>query len=558
MSLEILRLHDIRKYYGPKLILNGVELSLNRGERMALVGENGVGKTTLSRIILGTEPADSGTIRLLDNAEVGYLPQEVTGDDETTVQRYIEQATGALASLREQMQSLEKRMTETLSDVEMAAVLDEYGKVQEQFERRGGYDIEARIERIFAGLSIDYIDPSRPLHTLSGGERTRVALTGLLLRAPDLLILDEPTNHLDFAGIEWLEQYLAAEYANALILITHDRTFINRVANVISELSAVTRVLHTYHGNYDDYLHQREREYEEKVEAYNSQKNQKKSLQRFITTQTHNTGGTISYHDEPDKFIRFFKRMQGDTTKSKKIRDAKVQLERLQDDMMDNPRHEWHIEFRFDPQPLPSAEPIRLQNVSKAFGETVVLNRVDATVRNGERVVLVAPNGTGKTTLLRIIMGYETADSGTIILTPSVRVGFLDQDGETLNPNQTVLDCIREVAQGSDAELLTELHRSGLFSDATLGSKRIADLSVGQRRKLGLARIIGSRANVLLLDEPTNHLDPLSLEALEAALMDFQGAILAVSHDRRFVEKVATRIWRIEHGHLIEELVSER
>jgi macrolide transport system ATP-binding/permease protein len=557
MSLEILRLHDIRKYYGPKLILNGVELSLNRGERMALVGENGVGKTTLSRIILGTETADNGTVRLLDNAEVGYLPQEVTSDDTTTVQRYIEQATGALASLREQMQSLEKRMTESLSNDKMAAVLEDYGSVQEQFERRGGYDIEARIERIFAGLSIDYIDPSRPLNTLSGGERTRVALTGLLLRAPDLLILDEPTNHLDFAGIEWLEQYLA-EYENGLILITHDRTFINRVANVISELSAVTRVLHTYHGNYDDYLNQREREYQEKVEIYNAQKNEKKALQRFITTQTHNTGGTISYHDEPDKFIRFFKRMQGDTTKSKKIRDAKVQLGRLQDDMMDNPRHEWHIEFRFNPLPLPSAEPIRLQGVSKAYGDNIVLNQVDATVRNGERVVLVAPNGTGKTTLLRLIMGYETADSGTINLTPSVRVGYLDQDGETLNPDQTVLDCIREVTQGSDAELLTELHRSGLFSDATLGSKRIADLSVGQRRKLGLARIIGSRANVLLLDEPTNHLDPLSLEALEDALMDFQGAILAVSHDRRFVEKVATRIWRIEHGHLIEELVSER
>jgi macrolide transport system ATP-binding/permease protein len=198
-----------------------------------------------------------------------------------------------------------------------------------------------------------------------------------------------------------------------------------------------------------------------------------------------------------------------------------------------------------------------LQGLSKSFGETVVLDDVTATVGNGERVVLVAPNGTGKTTLLRLIMGYEHADSGTISLTPSVKVGHLDQDGETLNPDQTVLDCVREVQQGNDSDLLAELHRSGLFSDATLGQKRIAELSVGQRRKLGLARIIGSQATVLLLDEPTNHLDPLSLEALEAALMEFDGAILAVSHDRRFVEKVATRIWHIENGILTEELVRE-
>ena len=455
------------------------------------------------------------------------------------------------------MQHLESRMTESLSDDEMDTVLTEYGKVQEQFERRGGYDIDARIERIFAGLSIDYIDPSRPLNTLSGGERTRVALTGLLLRAPDLLILDEPTNHLDFAGIEWLEQYLA-NYDNALILITHDRTFINRVANVISELSAVTRTLHTYHGNYDDYLYQRERDYQEKVEAYNAQKNQKKALQRFIKMQTHNEAIKIDPSAEPDKFIRFFKSEQADRTRKKKISKAQVNLDRLEEDMMDNPRHEWHIEFRFDPLPLPSSEPLRFQGVNKAFGETVVLKNVDATVRNGERVVLVAPNGTGKTTLLRLVMGYETVDSGTITLTPSVKVGHLDQDGETLNPDQTVLECMREVQQGSDSELLAELHRSGLFSDAVLGQKRIADLSVGQRRKLGLARIIGSQANLLLLDEPTNHLDPMSLEALEDALMEFDGAILAVSHDRRFVEKVATRIWHIENGVLTEELVTEK
>ena len=557
MSFEVLQLSNIRKYYGPKLILDGVNLSLNRGERVALVGENGVGKTTLCRIILGDEDYDSGTIRLASGAEIGYLPQEVAGDDDTTVQHYVEQALGALNELREEMQHLEQRMTESLPDDEMTQVLEAYGQIQEQFERRGGYDVDSHIEQIFSGLGIDYIDPQRPLNTLSGGERTRVALTALLLRIPDVLILDEPSNHLDFAGIEWLENYLA-NYPNALLLITHDRTFINRVANVISELQAKTRQLQSYHGNYEDFLAQREREYQQQVAAYNEQKNEMRELQRTMKQQTHNTKGRISPLEEGDKYIRFFKNMQSDKTKRRKIRDASQRLADLEADKLANPRHEWRIEFRFEPEQLISSEPIRFNGLTKAFGETTLFADVTTFVPNGERVVLVAPNGTGKSTLLRLIMGLQQPDSGEVMISPSAKLGYLDQDGETLDGNQTVLDSFREVKQASDSELMAELHRSGLFADAALIKKQVGELSVGQRRKLGLARIIASRANMLLLDEPTNHLDPLSLEALEDALIEFNGSILAVSHDRRFVEKVATRIWRIEDNQLVEELVSEQ
>jgi len=554
LSFEILRLENVRKYYGTKLILDGLNLSLNRGERVALVGENGVGKTTLSYIITGEEEFDSGKIQLANNAQIGYLPQEVTGDDTITVQAYIESAMGELNTLRDRMRELEQAMTNAN---DMDAILEEYGIVQEQFERRGGYAIDSKIEQIFDGLNITYIDTGRLLNTLSGGERTRVALTGLLLREPDLLILDEPTNHLDFAGIEWLEKYLA-DYPNALLLITHDRTFINRVANVISELNATTKQLHSYHGNYNDYLEQRNREYQQKVEAYNQQNNEMKSLQKFIKSQTHNTPGRMSASDEPDKFIRFFKNMQSDKTKKRKITDARGRLQDIEESRMDNPRHEWRVEFRFEPQPLGSAEPIRFEDVSKSFGDEVLFEQVNTIVPNGERVVLVAPNGTGKSTLLRLIMGLQQPDSGKIKISPSAIVGYLDQDGETLGMHQKVLDCFREVMQGTDSELLAELHRSGLFSDAALPKKTVAELSVGQRRKLGLARIIAAKANLLLLDEPTNHLDPLSLEALEEALINFDGTILAVSHDRRFVEKVATRIWRIENQRLVEESITEK
>ncbi|MGJ3238096.1 MAG: ribosomal protection-like ABC-F family protein [Anaerolineae bacterium] len=554
MSFEILRLTDIQKYYGTRLILDNVTMNLNQGERVALVGENGVGKTTLMRIINGVETYDAGVIDLREDATIGYLPQTVTGGDGVTVQAYIESATGDLDQLRARLRQLEQAMANTSDN---AGILAEYSEIQARFEARGGYDLTFKIEQIFEGLNIAHIDTARALHTLSGGERTRIALTALLLRQPDLLLLDEPTNHLDFAGIEWLERYLA-DYAHALLLITHDRTFINRVATVITELQPVTHRLHTYHGNYEDYLAQREREYQQQVDAYNQQTATLKTLQRTITTQTHNTRGKIPASVEGDKHIRFAKNMQSDKTKRRLITDARGRLEALEAERLTNPRHEWRVEFRFDPLPLPSAEPLRLQGISKSFGDVRVFDNVNAVVKNGERVVLVAPNGTGKSTLLRIIMGLQTSDAGTVTCSPSVRIGYLDQDGETLDPAQTVLACYREVTQGTDHELLAELHRTGLFSDASLLHKTVADLSVGQRRKLGLARLIASRANMLLLDEPTNHLDPLSLEALEQALIGFEGTLLAVSHDRRFVEKVATRIWYIEQHQLAENSVTQQ
>jgi macrolide transport system ATP-binding/permease protein len=545
LSFEILRLSQITKSYGSKLVLDGIDLKLSRGERVALVGENGVGKSTLSRIITGEEEADSGSIRLMDGAELGYLPQEVTGDEGMSVHAYIERALGSLKHLREQMQVLEQRMTQPLSEMEMDVVLEEYGEVQGQFEQRGGYEIDSRIQQIFSGLGIDYIEQDRLLATLSGGERTRVALTALLLREPELLVLDEPTNHLDFAGIEWLEKYLA-DYPHALLLITHDRTFINRVANVISELNAKTKQLHPYYGNYEDYLAARQREYDEQVEAFNTQKNEMKALQRTLKQLSHNTKITGAFTDIEDKFLKNFKRERGESFISKEARSARKQLEGLQENKMANPRHEWNIDFRFEPLELGSAEPLRFENVSKRFGENPLFDNLTTIVPKGERVVLVAPNGTGKSTLLRMVMGLQQPDKGKIVISPSAKIGYLDQDGETLDGERTVLEVFREYMQGSDSELMTELHRSGLFADAALTKKKVKDLSVGQRRKLGLACIIASKANLLLLDEPTNHLDLLSLEALEEALIGFEGTILAVSHDRRFVEKVATEVWEIK------------
>lgn len=545
MTYEILRIDNLQKYYGAKLILDDIQLSLNRGERAVLVGENGVGKTTLARIILGEEAYDRGEIRFVPSAQVGYLPQEAEAPPEMSVRDYIESKIGDLNAIRDRLRVLEDRMA-TADDLD--GILDEYGALQEQFERRGGYTLDSRLEQIFEGLHLTHIDQSRRLMSLSGGEKTRVGLGALLLQSPDLLILDEPTNHLDFAGLTWLEDYLLS-YPNALLMMTHDRRFINKVATEILDLSAVTHSLTTYHGNYDDYLDQKERQYSEAVSAYHSQVNEISRLQQLAKKEAHGHRKAKKLLDG-DKHIKNFQEAQSQRTASKMIRSAKQQIAEIESNKLDNPRHVWHIEFEFDPQPLTSTEPIRLNKLGMQFGERVLFDGVNGVIRKGQRIAIVAPNGYGKTTILRIIAGLLTPTQGEVEIMPSVILGYLDQEGESLNMDQNVLDVLRDVAYSPDDDLLTMLHRSGLFRDAHLPRKTVADLSLGQRRKLGLARLIHSRANVLLLDEPTNHLDLMSLEALEASLKSFQGAILSATHDRWFIDNVATHVWHLNDGQL--------
>jgi len=550
MSYEILKLSQITHYFGARPILIDAALHLNQGERAALVGENGAGKTTLARIILGELPPDSGQITLAQNAQIGYLPQEVTSTESITVREYIDAALGELVNLRDQLQQLESSMSEAVPD-EMEKLLAHYGDLQAQFEQRGGYDLDYRIEQIFDGLNIHYIVQTRPLMSLSGGERTRVALTALLLRAPELLVLDEPTNHLDKAGIEWLEDYLMG-YPNTLLLISHDRMFINAVATHIVELSTTTHQLTVYPGNYDAYLEQREAAFQREYDAFIAQAEEIKRLRSQIKQGTYNHRHTGKL-PEGDKLLRNAMIATGEKTQSKAIRDAKGRLAALEADKLENPTRHWRIRFEFAPQPLTSSEPLQLVNLSKRYGDTVLFSGVNARLRKGERAVIVAPNGTGKTTLLQLILGMIQADSGAVHLRGDALTGYLDQDSLLLDATQTVLDCYREVTSGTDQDLLAELHRSGLFSDVGLGEKRVGDLSAGQRRKLALARLIGSGANLLLLDEPTNHLDFPSMEALETALIHFPGAVLAVSHDRRFIDRVATHLWHLSADRVLIE-----
>ena len=546
MSKQILGIRGLQKYYGAKLILDNINLNLNRGERAVLVGENGVGKSTLARVILGQESRESGDIHFAPGIQIGYLPQEVRTDAHITVQEYIERRIGKLNLIRQRLAELEAKMADSH---DLDAILTEYGQLQEMFEQRGGYTLESRLEQIFSGLNLRHIHQNRKMLSLSGGEKTRVGLGALLLQAPDLLILDEPTNHLDFEGLSWLENYLL-NYPHALLMMTHDRRFINRVATQILDLSAVTHSLTTYCGNYDDYLAQREQRYQQEVEAYHAQVNQMKALQIQMKKEAHGHRRHKKLSDG-DKYIKWHGGQTAQRSASKLIRSARQQLNALQASKLDNPRHVWRIVFDFEPEPLISMTPIRLRQVSMSYGGKPLIHRAEASLKKGERIALVAPNGSGKTTLLRLIMGELQAAEGSIAVMSGVKLGYLDQAGESFDETRNVVDVLNSIRADAKDALLTRLHRSGLFRDAHLASKTVADLSLGQRRKLGLACLIHSRANVLLLDEPTNHLDLMSLEALETALTRFKGAILAATHDRWFVDKVATQIWRLRAGELI-------
>ncbi|MBX3062998.1 MAG: ABC-F family ATP-binding cassette domain-containing protein [Anaerolineae bacterium] len=549
MAEQVLELHNITKTYGAKVILDRVSLIINRKDRIGLVGENGAGKTTFAAIIMGEIKPDEGDIRPTPGLEIGYLPQEAGFDESLTVAQFLENAMGGLELLRTQMTELETHLAApALSAAAMSDLLDRYGVVQDEFARRGGYDSEHQMDQVLAGLDLAYIDPTRLASTLSGGEKTRLALAGLLLRSPLLLILDEPTNHLDIAALEWLENYLSS-YAGALLAISHDRRFLNEVVNQIVELTPHDHRFTVFHGNYDAFASERERLHDQQQEAYEAQQEEIKTLQRQIKMTHHNAGSGRPPSDN-DKFAKGFFMGRNDVLKSRELKQYKRKLEELLENPIERPSHGWSINPDFAPDELVSRDVIRINHLSKSFDGRVLFDDITAVITAGERVVLQGPNGVGKTTLLKIILGLESPDCGEVRVASGAQIGYLDQEQESLDPNETVLQAYSRGLIGSETEHRSSLHKYGLFSDEQ-ALQQIGNLSVGMRRKLQIARMVGTRANVLVLDEPTNHLDLESVENFERALREFPGTVFAISHDRTFAEHVATAIWTIQDHHLV-------
>ncbi|MCB0064739.1 MAG: ABC-F type ribosomal protection protein [Caldilineaceae bacterium] len=541
----LLTIDNISKSYGDHQVLNNVSFGLPPGQKLGLVGANGVGKSTLLKIIIGELEADSGTVQVAPGTEVGYLAQALVNVETYTIDELVDAMLGNLRTIEGRLRELEAQMAASGDDLN--EILAEYSELTEQFERRGGYELDYRLDQVFVGLGIERLARSRVVGTLSGGEKARVGLAALLLQAPDLLLLDEPTNHLDFAALTWLEGYLQS-YSGSVLIVSHDRHFLNATVTTIVEIQEHNREAKVYHGNYDFYAQVKVQEREKWVESYWAQQEEIRELRKLMKSKARTNPFARAPRDN-DKFAYTFKAEKMQISLSRDIRSAEEKLRRIEEDPIPKPPSELTINPDFDPQALTTKTPITVMNVSKVYGGQTVLDNVTCTVEPTSRIVIIGPNGAGKSTLLKIMAGELAPDQGTVDISASVLMGHLDQEQETLVTEGTLFDVYRDGRVGDPEEFKAELLGYGLFTWPDLG-KNAAVLSVGQKRKLQIAGLIAQQANLLLLDEPTNHISLDVVEEFEQALLDFPGPVVAISHDRRFIERFANEIWEMRAGRL--------
>ncbi len=541
----LLTIDGISKAYGDHQVLNNVSFGLAAGQKLGLVGANGVGKSTLLKIIIGELEPDGGAVHMPSGVEVGYLAQALAVAETVTIGGLLNIMLGNLRALEEQLRTLEARMSASGDDLD--EILATYSELTEQFERRCGYDLDYRLDQVFAGLGIAGLDRSRPLSTLSGGEKSRVGLAALLLQAPDLLLLDEPTNHLDFAALAWLEEYLQS-YTGSVLVVSHDRHFLNAAVTTIVEIQEHNRSAKVYSGTYDFYAQVKVQEREQWIDSFWAQQEEIRELRKLMKSKARTNPFARAPRDN-DKFAYTFKAEKMQISIARDIRSAEEKLRRIEEDPIPKPPSALTINPDFDPQVLTARTPISMMNVSKRYGDQIVLDNITCTVEATSRIVIIGPNGAGKSTLLKVMAGLLAPDRGSVDVANSVSVGHLDQEQETLVTAGTLFDVYRSGRVGDPEEIKAELLGYGLFTWPDLG-KNAAVLSVGQKRKLQLAGLMAQQANLLLLDEPTNHISLDVVEEFEQALLNFAGPVVAISHDRHFIERFASEIWEMRDGKL--------
>lgn len=544
----LLTARAIAKTYGAVTVLDNVTFALERGEHVGLVGANGAGKSTLMRILTGEEVAESGEVQLAPAAEWGYLPQTLPDIAGQTIDDLLADALGGLRTIETRLRALEAAMTNA-SGEKLDTLLAEYGQLASQFQDRGGYEMEARMDAILAGLRLDYLPRTRDLATLSGGERARVGLALLLLRAPDVLLLDEPTSHLDVTSLAWLEDYLAS-YAGAALIISHDRQFLNRSVNRIFELAEYTHTLRRYEGDYDAYQRAKVAERVAWEESFAHEQDEIRNLRKRIRESARQ----VAHNRKPRDGDKLAYKGKGEWVAdavSRNVRAAEEQLRRIEAKPIPKPPRMMHFQPKFQAEALRANAIVRMQHVSKRYGGRQVLRDVSLTLLPDARVALVGPNGAGKTTLLRILLGLEQPDSGSVRLAPGVRIGYLPQEPDVGSGECTVFDAYRDGLAGFESNLVAGILGNGLFRLEDL-TKTVAQLSPGQKRKLELARLLALGPNVLLLDEPSNYASLDVLEAFEAAVLAFPGPVLLISHDRWLLNRYGGDVWELDNGNLRE------
>ena len=538
----MLSVHNVSKSYTIQTILDEVSFVVNAGERVGLVGPNGCGKTTLLRIIAGEELLDSGHVSFGPGTTLGYLRQGIEPAPGRTVAEAVCAGVVGWEAAREAMIRLAAQMADASNEA-LDRIMAEYEEVAACFDALGGYEVEHRAAALLAHLGLAAIDPATPVAQLSGGEQTRVGLAGVLLAQPTLLLLDEPTNHLDIGMLEWLEGFLM-DYPGAALIVSHDRIFLDRTVTRILAIDDRTHRLTEYTGNYSDYTAAKQRELEKHWAAWRDQEAEiwrvKQDIQR---TKMHAMSVELTTTPgEPG-----VRRIARKVAKKAKVREKKLERYLDAEDRIEKPEQSWQMKLDFGEMPRGGQKVIVLEGLGHSFEPGKWLFRDAALVlTHGERIALLGPNGCGKTTLLRLIAGELTPTEGQVRLGANVRVGYMPQKQEALDPAATPFDLIAAATTMNETGVRTFLHTFLFAGDEVFTP--VARLSYGERARLLLARLVVAGANCLVLDEPVNHLDIASREQFEAALASFPGAVLATADDRAFIDRFATGIWSVEGG----------
>jgi len=520
-DLSMIDIQEINKQYGEKVLFSSCSLRLGARERMGLVGPNGSGKTTLFRMIYGEELPDRGEILLRRGTHTGFLSQEPAPVKGLSLLEEVQGGAKGLAFLEDKMHLLQEEIAEEKDPQVLEALAQAYGQLEERYARQGGYTLESQAKAILLGLGFKEEDFIRSSEELSGGWLMRLSLAKILLASPDLLLLDEPTNHLDLESLIWLERFLA-DYLGSVMMVSHDRDFLNRVAKKIAAIEERKIVL--YSGNYDEYLRLREERAALREAAI---ENQRRKIEQ--------TG-------------KFIDRFRYKATKARQVQSRIKSLERLE--QIEIGETQKTIRFSF-PQPARSGRVVAaLKGVHKAYGPVKVYSGIDLTIDRGEKIALVGVNGAGKSTLLKLLAGVFPPDEGTLELGHNVATAYFAQHQlELLDPSKTVWEEVFSLAKDEPVSFLRGLLGAFLFSGEEI-EKKVSVLSGGEKSRLVLAKMLMHPANFLLLDEPSNHLDMAAREVLQNALQEFEGTLCLITHDRHLMNAIANRVIEVNNGRL--------
>ena len=504
-------------------ILDGLTFQVDTGERVGLLGPNGCGKTTLLRILTGVVDYDEGEVMIAPGKRLGLISQIPVYPAGYTVEDVIDTAFEPLHEMECEMAELAGRMAAGETD---PAVMGRYDKLTAAFQAGGGYETDTSKNKVCNGLSIPQAMREQPFDKLSGGEKTRVNLARLILEDTDILLLDEPTNHLDLRATEWLEEYLE-KFKGTVLTVSHDRYFLDKVVDRVIEIQ--NGKAEFYSGSYSFYAVEKERRYEEKLRQYEKEQAKIQQLEKAAEQLR-----TWAYSGMDKTF--------------KRAQSMEKRIERMR--VTDRPRKERKMEVRFGEREFRGDEVMTVKNLQKSFGDRTLFSDVNLEVAGGERIALLGDNGTGKSTLLKIIMGEEEPDSGKLRLGPTVKIGYLPQIIHFDHPERSLVDTMLY-----DLDCTAQTARNRLAAFKFRGEdvfKSVSTLSGGEQSRLRLCMLMDSKINLLILDEPTNHLDIQSREWIEEAVEEYEGNLLFVSHDRYFIDRFATRIWMLEEGHITD------